>query len=68
MFRQNDLELRAEIATLRVRTGQEYFDNEQYSLAEESLNRAYEMFPDKNHPEAQKAAEILEQLRTIRGL
>lgn len=66
MFRQDDLELQAEIAALSVRAGQEYFDNEQYSLAEESLNTAYQMFPDKNHPEAQKAAAILEQLRTIR--
>ncbi len=67
MFRQDDLELQGEIAALHTRVGQEYFDNEQYALAEQTLNLAYQMFPDKNHPEAQKAAATLNELRAIRA-
>lgn len=67
MFRQDDLELQGEIAALHTRVGQEYFDNEQYALAEQALNSAYELFPDKNHPEAQKAAATLKELRAIRA-
>ncbi len=66
MFREDDLEIQREIAVVRARMGQEYFNNEQYSLAEQALSAAYELFPDKNDPEAQKAASTLQKLRGIR--
>lgn len=67
MYRQDDLEILREIAIAHGRMGQEYFDNEQYSLAEQSLNTAYGTFPDKNDSEAQKVSETLQQLRSIRA-
>ncbi len=67
MFRQEDQAVRRDIATLHTRMGLEYFENEQYALAEKSLNTAYQMFPDKNDPEAQKASTALQQLKSIRG-
>jgi tetratricopeptide (TPR) repeat protein len=66
MFRQDDLEIQREIAIVHGRIGQGYFENEQYSLAEQSLSMAYGMFPDKNDAEAQKVAETLNELRGIR--
>ena len=66
MFREDDLEIQREIAVARAKMGQEYFRNEQYSLAEEALSAAYELFPDANDPEAQKAASTLQKLRGIR--
>jgi tetratricopeptide (TPR) repeat protein len=67
MFRRDDLEIQREIAIAHGRMGQEYFDNEKFSLAEQSLNMSYGMFPDKNDAEAQKVLETLEELRSIRA-
>lgn len=66
MFRQDDLDIQREIAVAQARMGQEYFENEQYSLAEDTLGRAYDLFPDKNDPEALEAASTLQKLRGIR--
>jgi tetratricopeptide (TPR) repeat protein len=66
MFRQDDLDIRRELAVAHARLGQKYFDNEQYSLAEQELTAASGMFPDPNDPEAQKAAATMQQLRRIR--
>lgn len=67
MFRQDDVEIQRELAIAHGRVGREYFENEQYSLAEQSLDTAYSMFPDKNDAEAQKVSETLQQLRSIRA-
>ncbi len=66
MFRQDDLDIQRELAVAHYRLGQKYFDNEQYSLAEQELSTASGMFPDPNDPEAQKAAATVQQLRSIR--
>jgi tetratricopeptide (TPR) repeat protein len=67
MFREDDLEIMRETAIAHGRMGREYFEKEQYSLAEQSLNTAYDMFPDKNDAEAKKVSETLQQLRSIRA-
>lgn len=67
MFRGEDQGLQRDIAALYGRMGQEYFKNQQFSLAEQSLNKAYALFPDKRDPEAEKAAETLRQLKIMRG-
>lgn len=66
MFRRGDLEIERGIAVAHARMGQHYFDNEQYSLAEQELSLAVDMFPDKSDPEAQEAASTLERLRSLR--
>lgn len=66
IYRSEDVSLTREIAALYARMGQAYFENEQYSLAEETLRKAYALFPDKGDPEAQKAEATLQELRAIR--
>jgi hypothetical protein len=66
IYRSEDISLQREIAALYARMGQGYFENNQYSLAEETLKKAYAMFPDKGDPEAQKAEATLQELRAIR--
>ena len=67
MVRGDDPELRREIAALYSRIGHEYFEEKHYSLAEQTLTKAYQMFPDKGDPEAQRTSSTLNQLRAIRG-
>ncbi len=56
-----------EIASLYSRIGHEYFEEKHYSLAEQTLTKAYQMFPDKSDPDAQKTSSTLNRLRAIRG-
>ena len=67
MVRGEDPTLQGEIASLYSRIGQEYFEEKHYSLAEQTLTKAYQMFPDKSHPDAQKTSSTLNRLRAIRG-
>ena len=67
MVRGDDLQLREEIAELYSRIGHQYFEEKRYSLAEQTLTKAYRIFPDKSSPEAQKTSSTLNQLRAIRG-
>jgi len=67
MVRGDDPQLRQEIAELYSRIGHQYFEEQRYSLAEQTLTEAYRMFPDKSYPEAQKTSSTLNQLRAIRG-
>jgi len=66
IYRGDDVSLQREIAALFARMGQSYFENKQYSLAEETLRKAYGLFPDKGDPEALKAEATLQELRAIR--
>ena len=54
MVRGEDPTLQGEIASLYSRIGHEYFEEQHYSLAEQTLTKAYQMFPDKSNPDAQK--------------
>ena len=67
MVRGDAPQLRQEIAELYSRIGHQYFEEKRYSLAEQTLTKAYQMFPDKSHPEAQRTSGTLNQLRAIRG-
>jgi tetratricopeptide (TPR) repeat protein len=67
MVRGEDPALQQEIAALYSRIGHEYFDDQHYSLAEQTLTKAYQMFPDKSDPEAQRTSSTLNRLRAIRG-
>jgi tetratricopeptide (TPR) repeat protein len=67
MVRGDDPQLREEIAELYSRIGHQYFEEKRYSLAEQTLTKAYRIFPDKSSPEAQKTSSTLNQLRAIRG-
>jgi tetratricopeptide (TPR) repeat protein len=67
MVRGEDPVLQGEIAALYSRMGHEYFDEKHYSLAEQTLTKAYKMFPDKSDPDAQKTSATLNRLRAIRG-
>jgi len=67
MVRGDAPQLRQEIAELYSRIGHQYFEEKRYSVAEQTLTKAYQMFPDKSHPEAQKTSTTLNQLRAIRG-
>ena len=66
MFRQDDEVIRTELAIIQSRIGQGHFEKQEYLLAEGALSKAYDLFPDKNVPEALKTAEVLNQLRSIR--
>ena len=67
MVRGEDPALQREIASLYSRIGHEYFEEKHYSLAEQTLTKAYQMFPDKSDPDAQKTSSTLNRLRAIRG-
>ena len=67
MVRGEDPALQREIASLYSRIGHEYFEEQHYSLAEQTLTKAYQMFPDKSAPDAQKTSSTLNRLRAIRG-
>jgi tetratricopeptide (TPR) repeat protein len=66
MFRQDDLSIQQEIAIVHARIGLRHFDKQEYMLAQSELEEAVGMFPDPNIPEAQKANDALNQLRSIR--
>ncbi len=66
MFRQDDLSIQQEMAMLHARIGLRHFEKQEYMLAQSELEDAVGMFPDPNIPEAQKATEALNQLRSIR--
>lgn len=66
MFRRDDQTIQREMAVLHGRMGQDHFEKQQYALAEETLSKAYQMFPDKSDPEAEKVSAILQELRSIR--
>lgn len=66
MFRQDDSSIRQEMAIVHARIGQRHFEKQEYLLAQTALEKAVPMFPDPSIPEAQKATETLEQLRSIR--
>ena len=66
MFRQDDLSIQQEMAMVHARIGLRHFEKQEYMLAQSELEDAVGMFPDANIPEAQKATEALNQLRSIR--
>jgi tetratricopeptide (TPR) repeat protein len=66
MFRQDDTRIQQEIAIVHSRRGLRHLEKQEYLLAEEALKLAEGLFPDKSIPEAQKTAEALAQLRSIR--
>jgi tetratricopeptide (TPR) repeat protein len=66
MFRQDDLSIQQEMAIVHSRVGLRHFEKQEYMLAQTALETAVSMFPDPNIPEAQKASEALDQLRSIR--
>ncbi|GMR22250.1 MAG: hypothetical protein BMS9Abin37_0586 [Acidobacteriota bacterium] len=66
MFRQDDLSIQQEMAIVHARIGLRHFDKQEYMLAQSELEVAVGMFPDPNIPEAQKATDALNQLRSIR--
>jgi hypothetical protein len=66
MFRQDDLSIQQEMAIVHARIGIRHFEKQEYMLAQSALETAEGMFPDPNIPEAQKATETLNQLRSIR--
>lgn len=66
MFRQDDLSIQQEMAMVHARIGLRHFEKQEYMLAQSELEDAVGMFPDPNIPEAQKATEALNQLRSIR--
>ena len=66
MFRQGDPAIQQEMAIVHARVGLRHLEKQEYLLAEEALKKAEAMFTDRSTPEAQKAAEALEQLRTMR--
>jgi Tfp pilus assembly protein PilF len=67
MVRGDAPQLRQEIAELYSGIGHQYFEEQRYSLAEQTLTKAYQMFPDKSYPAAQETSSTLNQLRAIRG-
>ena len=66
MFRQDDLSIQQEMAMVHARIGLRHFEKQEYMLAQSELEDAVAMFPDPNIPEAQKATDALNQLRSIR--
>ena len=66
MFRQDDLSIQQEMAIVHARIGLRHFEKQEYMFAQSELEDAVGMFPDPNIPEAQKATEALNQLRSIR--
>jgi len=66
MFRQDDLSIQQEMAMVHARIGLRHFEKQEYMLAQSELEDAVGMFPDPNIPEAQKATDALNQLRSIR--
>ncbi len=66
MFRQDDLSIQQEMAVVHARIGLRHFEKQEYMLAQTELEVAVGMFPDPNIPEAHKATEALNQLRSIR--
>jgi tetratricopeptide (TPR) repeat protein len=66
VFRQDDPRIQQEIAIVHARLGLRHLEKQEYLLAEESLKKADGLFTDRSSPDAQKTAQALEQLRTIR--
>lgn len=66
VFRQDDKAIQQELAIVHSRVGLRHFENEEYMLAEQALESADALFPDHSIPEAQKNAETLQKLRSIR--
>ncbi|HEY7697291.1 MAG TPA: hypothetical protein VIE88_02695, partial [Vicinamibacteria bacterium] len=66
VFRQDDPRIQQEIAIVHSRLGLRHLEKQEYLLAEESLKKADGLFTDRSSPDAQKTAQALEQLRTIR--
>jgi hypothetical protein len=48
------------------RIGLRHLEKQEYLLAEEALKQADAMFTDRSGPDAQKTAQALQQLRSIR--
>lgn len=66
VFRQDDAAIQQEIAIVYSRVGLRHLDKQEYLLAEEALKKAEGLFTDRSSPDAQKSAQALEQLRTMR--
>jgi tetratricopeptide (TPR) repeat protein len=66
VFRADDAGIQQEIAIVHSRVGVRHFDKQEYLLAEEALKKADSLFTDRSSPDAQKTAQTLEQLRSIR--
>lgn len=66
MYRRDDVTIQQDMAIAYSRIGLRHLDKQEYLLAEEALKKAEEMFPDASIPEAQKVAEALAKLRSIR--
>ncbi len=66
VFRADDATIQQEIAIVHSRVGVRHFDKQEYLLAEEALKKADSMFTDRSSPDAQKTAQTLQQLRSIR--
>lgn len=66
VFRPGDPTLEKELAVVHSTIGIRHLEKQEYMLAEQSLKEAESLFPDKSSPEAQKTAEALRQLRSIR--
>jgi Tfp pilus assembly protein PilF len=66
VFRQDDPRIQQEIAIVHSRLGLRHLEKQEYLLAEESLKKADGLFTDRSSPDAQKTAQALEQLRSIR--
>ncbi len=66
VFRQDDPQIQQEIAVVYSRVGLRHLEKEEYLLAEEALKKAESLFTDRSSADAQKAAQALEQLRSMR--
>jgi tetratricopeptide (TPR) repeat protein len=66
VFRQDDPAIQQEIAVVHSRIGLRHLEKQEYLLAEEALKQADAMFTDRSGPDAQKTAQALQQLRSIR--
>ena len=67
MFRQDDATIRMEMAKVQWRIGDAHLRKNELSLAQAALEKADRLFPDKNVEEAQKTAQALQRLQSIRG-
>jgi tetratricopeptide (TPR) repeat protein len=67
VYRREDPALLQAVAELWARIGQAQFKERQYSLAEQTLQKAYDLFPDKGEVAARQTGETLRELRALRG-
>jgi len=66
VFRQDDAAIQQEIAIVYSRMGLRHLEKQEYLVAEETLKKADSLFTDRSSPDAQKTAQALEKLRSIR--